>query len=55
MSKEELMKTLLDLYPRRDHMNKIKTTPPYTRIIVDYHIRKLELQLIQLLGDEKNV
>lgn len=48
MSKEELMKELLDLYQQRKFV-----TLKSTKLIVDNYIRKLELKLIGELKYEK--
>lgn len=44
MSKEELMKQLIDLYEQRKFVY-----PKASQLVVDEHIKKLELQLKELL------
>lgn len=44
MSKEEIMKQLLDLYEQRKYVSL-----PATQIIIDGYVRKLELMLVNLL------
>lgn len=44
MSKEDLMKELLNLYEQRKFVDL-----PASKILVDSYIRKLELKLVMLL------